>query len=182
MKRHRKLYTAVLIGTFCVCYYLFVTYSFHFNLKLDPYIPISLGMFFSFVFVIFLWGNFRQTPRWLYLLKCLLVVAGFGLVYLSAEASKSKYIKQELRKNGVYVSAKVIGYKTSTSRYGRHIYAIFVYDFDQNRYAQKVNNDSDFFRINDSLQLLCSSHDPEMVRVISVKHQYDKNVYSLQGN
>jgi hypothetical protein len=120
-------------------------------------------MFLSYILAVSLWFEPNETPRWLYLLKYFMMAAVFALIYVSGNYVQKKYFDFELKQNGVYLPAKVVGYKNLTSRYGNHIYAVFVYDYNGNSHAQKMNNDDDFFRINDSLRLLCSSKDPENV-------------------
>ncbi len=180
MKKYKKHYTVLFVIIFCICYYLLITYSFHFDLRLDPVIPIGVGMFLSYCLAVSLWLEPKETPRWLYLLKYFVVAGIFALLYKSGSFVQKKYFEYELKQNGVSLPAKVVGYKNSTSRYGNHVYAVFVYDYHGNSYAQKINNDEDFFRINDSLQLLCSSKDPEMFRITSVEHQYSKILYIFQ--
>ena len=177
MKKYRKLYTFLLAGVFCLCSFLYITYSFHFNLSFNWGTPVFIGLFLSYHLIISFWFDINTNSAWLRFIKYLLIVVVFVALYVGLNIARSKYFDHELKKNGIKVDARIIGYKSSSTRWSRDIYALFVYDYNGSNYTQQIINDSDFFRINDLLQIICSRHDPEIFRIVSVKHQYDKTLY-----
>ncbi len=88
-----------------------------------------------------------------------------ALVFIGVFCIQLMYQENQLSKYGKNVTGKVIGFETEYRRRGSTTYAKLEYNFDDEFYNQKIENVNDFYQINDSVKLLISSKDPELIKL-----------------
>lgn len=168
----------LLVGVFLISAYVFVFY-FH---RYDQTFAMAsfAGMLISYCCVISFWIKSRDKPGWRRLVNIIVTITPFFLMVYGLFTLAQQYRERQLTQNGVPTIATVIGFKTSHTRGSTYHYAVFEYSCDQKYYLQKVNNDDDFYRLNDTLRMVCSSNDPEIFKILTVKHLYNKVVYHIK--
>lgn len=75
------------------------------------------------------------------------------------------YQDNQLSKYGEKITGKVIGFESEYRRGGSKTYAKLEYIFEEEWYNQKIENDNNYYQLNDSVRILISSKDPELIRV-----------------
>ena len=166
----------LLIVVFLISVYGYIRYYSRYD---DTFAIASFcGMLISYCCILGLWMKTKDKTVGQKLLN-LLAVVPFFLILFGVFNLARQYKEDQLTNNGVRVVATVIGFKTSHTRRSVYHYAVFDYSCGQKRYLQKVSNEDDFYRLNDTLQLICSANDPEIFKILTVKHLYNKTVYHI---
>lgn len=166
------------IGGLLISGYVFVFYSHRYN-ELFRY-TAYIGVLVSYCVVISLWFKFPKIPRWQNLLRTIITIIPAFCIFYGLYSLHKVYKDYQLKQNGVRVSATIIGFTKSSVKSTTYHYAVFEYLVNKKNYQQKISNDDDFYRSNDSLSLICSSQDPEIFRIITVKHMSSNIVYRLK--
>ena len=115
-----------------------------------------------------------QSSGWLY--KLLNVVIGLFIllpIVLGLIRLKSYYYKHQLESHPLSVYAKIIGFENTSHRTKKRD-ATFQLLYQQKSYTQKISNDDQHYAIGDSLQLIISSEDPEIFRIVGIKRARHK--------
>jgi hypothetical protein len=162
--KYRKVITFVLACLIIGCGVVFVLYSHKYNRNYG--ISSLGGILLSFSILAVLW-----RPDYDVSVKHKLVTAVYMIVpvvvcsFLLITLQK-QYVKKELAKNGVEVKGKILDddVRSRTRRGTRHN-AVIWYKYNGAYYKQLINNNAHYFKTGDSLEIVCSSHDPEMFKI-----------------
>ena len=96
----------------------------------------------------------------------LLLVTAFSLLSFL----RTNYEGSQLKKYGVIAYGKVLdAYGASEGKSGYFFYASIEYQYGGKIYQQKIRELTYTYRYHDSLTILCSSHDPELFKVVNRK-------------
>ena len=142
-------------------------------------VPFVL-VFLPFIVLCGLWFDLKGRTRLIEWKKTLVIIFILGGLYWALTVMKTRYLNYQLENHSVTVNALVVGYTKSTTRGTTYHYAVFAYQCGHKDYLQKINNDNDFFRIGDSINMTCSYNDPEIFRILTVKHPYQKILYRFK--
>ena len=139
----------------------------------------SYGFLFSsltticYMTLLFIIGGFQTIylhisgDRWWHtILNAIVILAFFIPTVFGTFTLQLLYQDNQLSKFGTTTFGKVIGFETQYKRVGTKHYATIEYSFDNNFYNQKIKNDNDFYNLNDSVKLLISTKDPELLKVL----------------
>ena len=97
------------------------------------------------------------------------VLAFFLPTIFGTFALQTIYQYNQLSKFGTTTFGKVIGFETEYKRSGTTHYATLEYNFDNETYNQKIKNNDNSYSINDSVNLLISSKDPELFKLLGIR-------------
>jgi len=128
-----------------------------------------MAVFFSFVWLFIIWIRYDKLPRWKQLATTLASVLVLLLIIFTLSTLQDKYFDYQLKEYGVTTFAKVIGETQSRSRSTTYYHAIIRYQCNQTIYLQSLSNNDHFYKYGDSLRVVCSSVNPEILKVIGYK-------------
>jgi uncharacterized membrane protein len=157
------LYTILLGSLVILAGYVFVYHSYHFNESWNITAIKGAGLF-SAAILQHLWFDLFPDSRWnkfanFIAALIILLPTLFGLATL-----QSKYYDEELEKHGVLVGATVVALYEEPSKNSTREYAKINYTLYNKTWVQKLDNEKHQYKPNDSLTILCSSRQPEIIR------------------
>jgi hypothetical protein len=179
MSNAKKLLSTFLLILFLIagCYgVIFESYKYGYLYGIVPYVLI----FLPFVVLCGLWLDLSGKTRWIEWRKALIMLMALCGIYWALTTVKYQYYNNQLKDHGVPVNALIVGFAKSSTRNTTFHYAVFTYTYNKRDYLQKIRNNDDFFRIGDSINMICSSDDPEIFRILTVKHRYQKILYRFR--
>lgn len=126
-------------------------------------------IFFPFVWLFIIWIKYDKLPRWLQLITTLASVGILLLIIFTLSTVQGKYFDYQLKNYGVTISAKVIGETQERPKSTTYYHAIIRYQCNQTTYLQSLSNNDHFYKYGDSLRIVCSSVNPEILKVVGYK-------------
>jgi hypothetical protein len=159
--------TLIAIAGLLISSALFIIYSHRYN-YIYQYGPAT-GIVLSGIGLITLWDSDKPVvSKWHRVLFGIV----FGLILFSFLIAlitlRTMYTNYQLHKYGAKARGIVIDIETHTSPRTRTSYhAIVKYNFDKKTYWQDILDNQHLYKYGDSLLLKCSSHDPEIIVVVS---------------
>ena len=147
--------------------YVFVLYSYRYNVayKLIPF----AGMLVPFFLLSYVWGDIieKRIPAFIRRISILMI---FVSTYAVLSSLQEKYMQYQLKENGIIVRGVVVDSYLATGYRGKtYYYAEIEYRYNKSNYRQTVGNYYHTYKYHDSLQILCSSNDPEIFEIIGHK-------------
>jgi len=148
------------------CYfYIFYSYRYGYWYEYLPFISVLAPLIWLFV----IWLKYNDKQRGIQSLNSfLLAVACFCVLYALSFLQK-KYLAFQIARYGITTGAKVIGETRSSTRRNIYYHAIIRYQCNQNTYLQSLSNNDHFYKYGDSLRIVCSSVNPEILKVVGYK-------------
>ncbi len=127
-------------------------------------LSLSLPICFQIVYL-----EYKSKKWYERLVNALLVVICVGPFVVGLIWAKDKYYDYQLETYPKIVYGQVTGFETTHGKGGTKHYATFCYLVDDEKFIQRVGNNDFYFKMDDSLKIIVSSHDPEIFRIIGVK-------------
>lgn len=157
-KKNKIIFSIVLGILMAVGYYLAVYQSFRYQSENQTIGGVMLLSGICFLTMIwFRWRKFWSMFA--------MIFVSILLIFLILQ-HKKYYIADELKKNGVQVKAKVIGFEEKKSRRSTTPFATFEYEFQNKKYRQRIENYDDEYKQNQILNLKISSEKPEIFEIL----------------
>lgn len=165
--RKKIRYTFIASGLFLAgCYfYIFFSYRYGYWYKYLPYMLV----FFPFIWLFIIWIKYDELPRWIQLSKTLASVIVLCLIIFTLSTLQDKYFDYQLKEYGIITFAKVIGETRERPKSTTYYHVIIRYQCNHVSYLQSLSNDNHFYKYGDSLRVVCSSINPEILKVIGYK-------------
>lgn len=167
MFKQKQIYTILLIGVMLVSGYGFVVYSYRYNIGYK-FIPCA-GMLISFFLLTFIWKGLikKMIPEFFRRVSIPIIIIS---VYSLLSSLQERYMQYQLKQYGIIVKGMVVDSYFSTGYRGKtYYYAEIAYRYNKLNYKQTVGNYYHTYKYHDSVEILCSSNDPEIFEIIDHK-------------
>ena len=155
----------ILIAILCVIFIVIFghSYSFFFSSLTNISYIILLLIVVGFQTVYF----HVSGDRWWNALSNAIIILAFVVpIILGTYTIQFIYQENQFSKYGTSIFGKVIGFESKNNRSSTKYYATLEYNFNNETYNQKIENNNHLYNINDSVSLLISTKDPELFKVI----------------
>ena len=100
-----------------------------------------------------LWINIAQNSKFKkYVYITPMVIISIILI-IAIGIKKNYYLEEELNRNGINITGKVIGFETEHHRRSTTDYARFNYEFENKEYIQRIENYDQEYKLSQNLNL-----------------------------
>jgi protein TonB len=160
ISKSKKIWTCILLVVIIACCYWGVF------LSIDSAKVLIFPAIFSLGFLQGMWFEFKGKPRWTrgingVVLLFIAFILVFGVVQL-----RSLYKGQQLNKYGVISYAKVVDvYKQKRLKGGPVFLATIEFNVNDKAHYQSINNKKQLYGVNDTLKIIYSSRNPDILDV-----------------
>lgn len=155
----------IVIAVLCVMYIVFFGHRYRLLFSCLTTIS-SVLLLLSVIGVQIGYLRIRERRWWHKWINTAVAIALCVSVFSGAYVLQSMYRSYQLSRFGTTAFAKVIGFESEYRRNGSANYATLQYDFENEIYNQKTENDDGFYQLDDSVKILFSKKDPELFEVV----------------
>jgi hypothetical protein len=158
----------IVIALLCVTYIVMYghSYSFFFSSLATISYIVLLFTIVGFQTVYF---HISGNRWWHTALNAIVILAFFLPILIGTSTIQLLYEENQLSKFGTTTFGKVIGFESEYKRSGTTHYATLEYNFGNETYNQKIENNNNSYNINDSVKLLISCKDPELFKLFGAR-------------
>lgn len=156
----------IVIAFLCITYIVMFGHSYGFFLS-------SLTTV-SYIILLFIVAGFQSVylhvpgERWWHtILNGIIILAFFLPVILGTFTMQFLYRENQFSKYGKTTFGKVIGFESEYKKSSTKHFATLEYNFDDETYNQKIEDDNNLYNVNDSVTILISTEAPELFKLIS---------------
>lgn len=167
--KSKVIWTYLIVALGLICCYLGVYHTHHYDNSLAIIIVIA-----GFLCVIILQEMWLapKNPKWDKIRGILAVLLVALPITFGIYKLQKRYCRQQLADHGIITRAKVIKLFRKKSKSTVTHYAKFEYKVNDKIWYQKLVNNQSRIGLNDSLMIRCSSEQPDIFEVLTIKKAY----------
>ena len=165
ISKRKKIIVSIIAFFFIFLGYYLAVYK-SFSYQSNNQTIGNVLMIISIIIFPMLWYDAGENPSVkskIFLIPNVFIAIGIVIGVISL---RDNYLKNEINNYGTKVIGKVSGFEIETHRRGKTDYATFIYEFENKRFVQRIENYDNEYKLNQNLNIKISKRNPEMFEII----------------